>query len=175
MASVLLIVDVQKGFVTDCSRHVVAPIEKLQQRFAHVIATKFYNPDPSPFRDILGYDKLAPGSPETSLAFLPAPGAIIVERPLYTCVNEELRRQLQRMDATEVYVCGIATEACVLKTALDLFEDNLRCWILRDLCASDQGDKYHIMALELIGKLIKDTHLIDSRVLYEPAKVSHGA
>ena len=40
----LVIVDVQKGFVNEHTRDSVADIEALQRRFETVIATRFLNP-----------------------------------------------------------------------------------------------------------------------------------
>lgn len=71
MPNVLIIVDAQKGFVTACSSHVLPKLEKLQHTFEQVVFTKFYNPDPSPFRKILDYQKLAPGDIDTALALVP--------------------------------------------------------------------------------------------------------
>src|SRR3982751_3181898 len=116
MSKILIIIDAQKGFITECSSHIFSRLDKLQHQFNHVIFTKFYNPDPSPFRDILDYQKLSPGDNDTELALTPRKDAIIIERPLYTCVTNELMEKLKALNAKEAYVCGIATEACVLKT-----------------------------------------------------------
>lgn len=159
---ILLIIDVQIGFITHSSKHIVAPIEAIQHRFEKVIATKFYNPDPSPFREILDYHKLPQGHSDTKLAFNLRTDAEIIERPAYTCVRSELIERLEHHQTKEIYICGVATEACVLKTVLDLFELNVRCWLITDLCASDQDAHYHDMAIKLIGKLINQKHLIRS-------------
>jgi nicotinamidase-related amidase len=161
-ANVLLIVDVQKGFVTPHSAHVLAPLERLQHAFRHVVFTKFHNPDPSPFRDILYYDKLPPGSAETELAIRPRSDAVIIDRPLYTCLTEDLQEHLRAWRATEVCIGGIATEACVLKSVTDLFEHNITPWVLEDLCASDKDRHFHDYAIEIIGKLIDPGHIIQS-------------
>ena len=160
--TILIAVDIQKGFVTPASAHVVAPLAALQDRFDHVIFTRFHNPDPSPFREILNYHKLAPDSEETRLALKPRADAILIDRPLYTCVTAELRQILRRLDAREVYVAGIATEACVLKTVVDLFEVSIVPWVLEDLCASDKERHFHDYAIEIMGKLIDPGHIIES-------------
>jgi nicotinamidase-related amidase len=160
--SLLIIIDLQKGFITPCSEHVVSPIGKLQAHFSYKVFTKFYNPVPSPFRDILEYEKLPPGSAETELVLRPSDKDLIIDRPYYTCVTKELRDHIAALETDEAYICGIATEACVLKTVLDLFESNIRPWLIRDLCASDKEEKYHDMTLELIAKLIGEKHVIDS-------------
>lgn len=160
MASTLIIVDLQKGFLTEHSRHIVAPVEAMQHHFDHVIFTRFYNPDGSPFRRILSYTKLPPGDEGTQLACSPKAGAVVLEKPHYSCCNHELLAYLEKWNAGEVYLAGIATEACVLKTALDLFEKNIRCRIITDLCASDDGAPFHDPALKLLKKLIGAPQLV---------------
>lgn len=158
--SVLMIVDVQAGFVTDHSRGVVDPLARLQDRFGHVVVTKFHNPDPSPFRGILDYHDFAPGAPETALAFTPRADALVVDRPLYTAVTEDLMDRLRRWNATDVFIGGIATEACILKTAVDLFERSVTPWLIEDLCASDKGPEFHDPAIKVLGKLIDPRHIV---------------
>ncbi len=159
---VLLVIDVQKGFVTPCSQHIVEPLESLQYDFDHVVFARFYNPDRSPFRRILKYYKLAPQSAEAQLALEPRPDATFIDRPLYTCVTPALLAQLKAWDADTVHIAGIATEACVLKTAVDLFEHDIRPLVLEDMCASDKGAEFHDTALKVIGKLIDPGNIIHS-------------
>ena len=162
---ILIAIDLQRGFVTDCSRHVLAPIARLQDRFEQVVFTRFYNPESSPFRRILDYQKLSPGSDETELAITPRTDARILARPLYTCVTDELRGWLRQWRAEEVHICGIATEACIFKTVADLFEADIRPWVIEDLCASDQDKRYHDMAIELMAKLVGKEYIIRSAEL----------
>ncbi|MBX7146025.1 MAG: cysteine hydrolase [Alphaproteobacteria bacterium] len=157
---VLIIVDMQNGFITKTSNHLLQPIEEIQYKFDHVILTKFYNPDPSPFREILDYHKLSPASDETKLAIKPRHDAFIIERCTYTCVTKILLAHLKNLKVKEIFICGIATEACVLKTVLDLFESNIKTWVIEDLCASDQDQDYHKAGIILLAKLIGPTHII---------------
>jgi len=159
---VLIVVDAQKGFVTASSEGVLPRLEALQARFDRVILTKFQNPDPSPFRRILDYCKLAPESEDTALAISPRHDAVVVSRALYTCITAELLGILSEWGVREVHVAGIATEACVLKTALDLFEADIRPIVIADACASDKNDRFHTMALELITSLIGGDNVINS-------------
>ena len=159
-ASVLIIVDLQRGFVTAENRHVIAPLERLQHRFKHAVVTRFHNPPSSPFRDLMNYDRFGPGSADTELAFAARPDAFVVERPLYTCVTEALLRQLAAWRLDAAYVAGIATEACILKTVIDLFEHHITPWVIEDLCASDKGAEFHDPAMKVIGKLIDPGHIV---------------
>ncbi len=62
-------------------------------------------------------------------------------------------------------ICGIATEAGVLKTVIDLFEYHFTPWVLEDLCASDKNGEFHDMAVKVIGALIGEDHIIDRQTL----------
>lgn len=162
MPKVLVAVDVQKGFVSPSSQHVLKPIEAIQHRFDHIVFTRFYNPDPSPFRRILDYHDLAPGSEGVELAITPRADAVIIDKPNYSGCNDELERHLALWKASEVYIAGIATEACVMKTVSDLFEQDIVTWVIADLCASDKEHRFHDMAISILGTLIGTKHLVNS-------------
>lgn len=162
LPQVLIVIDVQKGFVTPHSQHVVAPLENLQYEFDHVIFTKFYNPDPSPFRKMLAYDGMTPGSSETELALQPREEAVLITHPIYSCVAEPLLVRLKTWGIREVFIAGIATEAGVLKSVADMFELNIRPWVLEDLCASGKNPDAHDAAIKIMGQIIGPQHIINS-------------
>ncbi len=166
MSRIVIIIDAQNGFVTPSSAHVLQPLARAQYEFDEVIFTKFHNPESSPFRRILDYQKIDAGTEEAELAITPRADAVMIDRPYYTCVTAELLDYLKKRDATDVYICGIATEACVLKTALDLFEKDITPWIVTDLCASDEDVGYHELGLRLLGKLIGAQHLVTQQELF---------
>jgi len=163
MSKTLLVVDVQKGFVTPSSNHIVEPIRRLQSRFENVAFAKFYNPESSPFRRFLDYHALSPNTAVAELAIEPCTNAFVFERPHYSAITPDVLAQLSRWAVEEVYLCGIATEACVLATALDLFEEGIRPVVIRDLCASDRDSHFHDAAMELIEKLIGAKQLVSVR------------
>jgi nicotinamidase-related amidase len=63
---------------------------------------------------------------------------------------------------TDLYVCGIDTDICVLKTAVDAFEYDLTPWILQDACASHAGPEAHTA-----GRFIGTNHIIQTTSLPE--------
>jgi len=165
MLHTLLVIDLQNGFLTEASQHIIEPIRRLQNDFENVIFTKFSNPPGSPFRKILDYHKMTPGSEETDLVLVPRPDAALIERPHYSCVTPELKKLLQSHGATEVYICGIATEACVMTSAIELFELGVRPYVISDLCASDKGEGFHQSALTVLRKLINPLNVITSEAI----------
>ena len=48
----------------------------------------------------------------------------VLEKRTYTALTPELMTYLKENKIKDIYLCGIDTDACVLKTAIDLFENN---------------------------------------------------
>ncbi|HEX9809632.1 MAG TPA: isochorismatase family cysteine hydrolase [Alphaproteobacteria bacterium] len=157
----LLIIDVQQGFMTPATAHVPGRVEALQADYAAVLATRFVNPEGSAHRRLLGWDRFAPGSAETALAFRPREDAHILEKRLYTCVDGPFLERLARLGAGEVHLCGIATDNCVLKCAVDLFEAGLRPVVLARACASHAGPDYHQWGLRILRRLIGAAQVVE--------------
>ena len=61
--AVLVIIDVQLGFINDETGHIPERVERLQREFETVFATRFENPEGSPFRKLKGLVRFAPGMP----------------------------------------------------------------------------------------------------------------
>ncbi|MEI3434494.1 MAG: hypothetical protein V8R26_05800, partial [Clostridia bacterium] len=52
---------------------------------------------------------------------------------------------IKENDVEQIYLCldFKNTDACVLKTALDLFENNYEVYVLKEYCMSGAGQKIH--------------------------------
>jgi nicotinamidase-related amidase len=66
---------------------------------------------------------------------------------------------------TKVFICGIATESCVMKTAIDLFERNIRPIVIQDACCSHAGEAAHNAGLLIIERNIGKAQITDSSLL----------
>lgn len=154
----LLIIDVQNGFVTPEMNGVIRNIEQAQHEYDHVFATRFINPPGSPHRRFIKWLKFDEGSNETMLAFTPKENAVVIEKSIYSCVNEEFMRMLKKNKITEVHICGIETEICVTKCAVDLFERGVRPVVLTSLCASKHSELREA-ALHILGRFIGSDQL----------------
>lgn len=154
MAAALLIVDVQQGFVNAATRHLPARIAELQDEYDRIFATQFINPPGSPYRHLMGWERFAPGSADVQLAFTPRDDATVIEKTIYSCVSPAFLDQVRRERIEELHLCGIATDNCVLKCAVDLFEAGLRPVVLADFCASHAGADHHKWGLAIIQRFI---------------------
>ena len=159
MADFLLIIDVQRGFINDWTGAIPARVEALQADYRCVIATRFINPPGSLHRRLLGWPRFAPGSRDIELAFRPRDDARVVDKTTYTAVTPDLLGELERGGIEEVHLCGIATDNCVLKTAVDLFEAGIKPVVLADACASHGGPECHACGIRLLKRFIGESQV----------------
>jgi nicotinamidase-related amidase len=147
----LMVVDVQNGFVTAASAHVVPIITNLVRRWqdadGDVIFTRYYNYSGSPFERLIGWYGLH-ASPDTELVddlipFTHDPHAHVIDKKVYTAFTDDGRQLVEEQGFTDLFICGIATDGCILKTTLDAFELGYTPWVLADAVASNASTSIH--------------------------------
>lgn len=171
---VLVVVDMQNGFITEHSQPVVPVIVDLVRRWqagrGDVVFTRYLNYPCSPFERLIGWTKMA-DSPETDFVPELVPylnsHMPVVDKHIYTLFTPEGTRLVDEHGWTDLYLCGIDTDSCVLKTAVDAFERNLTPWILKDACASHAGPEAHAAGLFIAGRFIGTNQIIPTSSLPE--------
>jgi nicotinamidase-related amidase len=164
----LLVVDVQNGFINRQTEHVVEPISEFVAKWqgqakGPVIYSRFINLDGSPWEKILGYKDLK-AEPSTALSDkLPTKGTHIFKKGTYSAWSKEVQQVADGTSIKRVVLCGIDTDQCVLETAIDIFEANLVPVVLEDLCASGAGKDFHRAGIKLLKRLIGDKQVISSK------------
>jgi nicotinamidase-related amidase len=169
---VLVVVDVQNGFITEHSQPVVPVIVDLVRRWqaarGDVVFSRYLNYPGSPFERLIGWTKMADG-PETDLATELAPyvnsNTPVIDKSIYTLFTSDGSRLIDEHGWTDLYICGIDTEVCVLKTAVDAFEHNLTPWILQDACASHSNPNAHAAGLFIAARFIGADQIIQTASL----------
>lgn len=161
--SALVIVDVQNGFVRENSAHVVPTIASIVRRWqdagGDTVFTRYFNPPGSTFERLIHWTRLR-DAPETDivpeLAPLAARATAIIDKTIYSLFSDKGSQLVKDCGWTDLYVCGIATESCVLKTAVDAFERDITPWLIEDASASHAGSEAHdagiLVASRFIGK-----------------------
>lgn len=160
MSKALLIVDVQNGFVNEKTKHIPRLVEKLQYNYDLVIATRFINLPDSPFRRLIKWNRLSPGTNEIDLAFKPKEGIVVVDKYIYSCIDETFLRLLEDKGIDAVDICGIDTDICVTKCAVDLFERNITPYVLKDYCATHADADVQESALIILARYIGKSQII---------------
>ena len=157
----LIVVDVQNGFVNNNSRHVVPRIVEFLKHWPHdVVFTQFFNQPGSQFERLIDW-RLLHASPDTDLVEALEPYAkTVIPKIGYSFFDDTGREIARDRNWKEVLVCGIDTESCVLKTAVDAFELNYTPLILEDLCASHAGKEAHNAGIYVASRFIGPRQII---------------
>jgi nicotinamidase-related amidase len=169
---VLVVVDAQNGFITEHSQPVIPIIVNLVRRWqaarGDVVFSRYLNYAGSPFERLIGWTKMTAG-PETDfvteLTPYVSPHTPIVDKYIYTLFTPEGTQLIDERGWTDLYLCGVDTDSCVLKTAVDAFERDLTPWILKDACASHAGPEAHAAGLFIAARFIGTNQIIHTASL----------
>jgi nicotinamidase-related amidase len=166
--AVLVVVDVQNGFVRPESAHVVPVIRDLVERWqaadGSVIFTRYLNYPGSPFERLIRWSGCMT-SPQTDIVDELRPYAdkatAVIDKKGYGLFADEAGAALVADHGwRDIYVCGIATESCVLATALGAFEADLNPWVIEDASASHAGQHVHDAGILVTRRFIGEHQII---------------
>jgi len=143
-------------------------VRRWQDAGGHVIFTRYRNYTGSPFERLIGWYGLHE-PPDTDLVdglapFVNHPRAHVIDKTVYTALTDEGRQLFAEHGFTDLFICGIATDGCVLKTTIDAFEAGYTPWVLADACASNatrvSPEEVHQAAMMLIPRLVGAAQVI---------------
>jgi len=148
--SLLIIVDVQNGFVNDNTREVLDVVNKAKEKLKYdvCVLTKFFNSEETSFSQILNWKRFQTEE-EQELSVGIEKHDKVIYKSTYSAVTDELKTLIGQNRYKKAYVCGIETDSCVLATAFELFDNGVEPMIIIDGCASMRGNEFH-NAAELI-------------------------
>ncbi|MFJ9554164.1 isochorismatase family cysteine hydrolase [Nocardiopsis sp. NPDC101807] len=163
----LIVVDVQNGFLNDHSRPMLTTLSRLVAAWTlsgrPVVFTRYINHPGSPFDRLLNWTRLQE-PPETDIAteiaHHTADAAAVIDKHGYSCFTDDFHALLGKQEWRDLYFCGVATESCVLKSAVDAFELGLVPRIVTDASASDAGAHVHEAGLTVARRFIGAHHLV---------------
>jgi nicotinamidase-related amidase len=153
-SDLLLVIDVQKGFITDQTSHIPKLIQNLivERNFEKVVFTQFVNTEGSFYESEIGWRGMY-NAPDIDIVpeLLPFVRNIFVKHG-YTSFTKDLIVYLKQNSIRLIYMVGLETDACVLKSAIDALELGYRPIVLGNYCATTAGDIFHTFALDLLRK-----------------------
>jgi nicotinamidase-related amidase len=176
--SILVVIDMQNGFLVQRTEHVLPPVLTLIQEFGKlkrpVVFTRFHNAENSPYERLIGWKRLR-SSPETDLTSAVQPYVTnVIDKNIYSAFTAEFIRLLTLNGWTTLVICGVATDSCVLKTAVDAFERDLTPIVVSDACASHGGEEAHNAGLLVLGRFIGKKQIVDTASVLSALRVSHN-
>ena len=157
----LLIIDVQQAFINKYTEHIPNLIDEHinNNKYNIIVLGKFINRPDSKFVKDLKWSGCM-NQNETEIALRNYKEFSIIKRTAYSMYNNELEKILKENNIETVYLCGLDTDACVLKTAVDLFEHNYDVKVIKNLCASSGGTEYHKYGIKLLERFIGRDNII---------------
>lgn len=136
MKTLLLVIDVQNDFVDSNNIDILEKINKLidSNKYNEVAFTRFINDEDSIWYKKLNYKGCI--SEDGRKIVIDTKNSKIFDKRIYSAVNSELEEYIKINNIVEIYLCGFDTDACVYKTAIDLFERDYNVFVLKDYCMS---------------------------------------
>jgi len=157
VAECLLLIDVQKGFISDNTEYVIPRIKTLieSRRFKHIVCTRFINYPDSPYVKYIGWRKFMADSDDTTIeqTVSDASERVFVKRT-YSALTDEFLQYIRDNRIEKVYIAGIDTDCCVMMTAEDLFSHDIPFEVLTYYSASNGGTENHEAALRIMRRLV---------------------
>ena len=156
----LIVIDVQNFFVNQHTKSLPKKIASHIDKslYDHVLFTKFVNKPSSNFFKILNWKQCAV-SPQTDIHsdLLPLTNeSNIFEKTSYSIFKAQgLLKYLKKNRITAINLCGADTDACILASAFEGFDLSYKITVIKNLCASHSGNKYHNSAISIIEKCLK--------------------
>lgn len=166
MSIPLLVVDVQTGFINEFTHHIPPRVARLieQGAYSPILFTRFINSPESPYTHLLKWDGCN-NEPETNLSVDLMPyiqPQFVFSKPGLCGIPVELANYLREHEIQQVAVAGIDTDMCVLKIAMDLFDQGIEPIVLTDCCASTAGLQAHLAGLAVLSRNIGAQRLRDA-------------
>lgn len=160
----LVVLDVQNGFVNERTRSVLPMVSKLiehwQAKRWPVVFTRFHNPNGSGYERWLGWTALRTNE-DIALHESVAPYAdSVVDKTVYTAFTRDGDKALSVHPGDTLVICGIDTDSCVLKTALDAFERDVEPVVAIDACATDGGETAQQAARMVLERALGPDHVM---------------
>ena len=155
MKNLLLIIDMQEGFRHTESETILPNLLKLKRSFdGKIVFSKFVNNKNSLFEKQLNWIEFQNDEDKELFPELQTSDNIKLEHSTYTVLNKELKEFISKNKITKVYLCGIYTDVCIIKTAMDLFDNDLETFVIKDACSSLHGKKNHNSAIDSLKHII---------------------
>lgn len=168
MKNILILVDMQNGFTRypqteDLSKRIENMLSL--NLFDEVVATQFMNYDNSIYEQLMSWQRLKSNEDRTIRAELQPYINEVFPKSVYTCVSSNFIQRICQLNdgiyPRKLFIAGADTDCCVLKIAVDLFENNIRPIVLTTYCHSNGGEEFHKSGILCMKRLIGDKQLAD--------------
>lgn len=167
MGNALIIIDMQKGFINENTKHLPCRIRQYIQQhkgeFDAIAGTAYINNVGTACHIFEGWDECMEGSEESEIVpELKGYMDKIFNKSKYSCWNKEFRQWVEWNQFDKLYFVGISTACCVLHSAFDAYNDLQDCCVIEDLCGSTRGESTQRAAIQILKECITEERVISS-------------
>lgn len=160
---ILLLVDVQQGFMNKETKSIPREIEKHVNNFSYdlIIATRFINKNESLHKSELNMQDMTMLSSNAKLVDnINSIVDIVLMKSTYTSLTPDVIKLLEKNEMKEVYLAGLNTDTSIMATAFDLFDKGIKPKVLSNLCGSVAGQEMNIAALDILKKALGEDNIL---------------
>lgn len=136
--NLLLVIDMQKTFINENTEYLINRIESVLNKYEKVVSTRFINTNNSIYAKELCYYGCI--GDDSKKIVIDTKDNMVIDKNIYTAYNKKIVDYIIKNNITFIYLCGVDIDCCVLKTAFDFFENGYNVFVLKDLCASTNGE-----------------------------------
>lgn len=164
MSRLLIVIDMQKGFDCPQAKKVVEKFNKTSELFDNVCFAMFENKKKSLFETQLKWLGFQNEYDKVLFDGIQVPQkSSFVWHSTYTVYNQRLKELIQKIKPTQLYLCGLFSDVCLLKTTMDMFDDGIVAYVVKDLSASPHGDGTNNIAFATMRMVIGADRIISTR------------
>lgn len=137
MRKLLLIVDVQEGFINEKSAWLPEKIGKYiaKSDYTDVVATQFVNHHKTPCYKFMDWTGCMTPDEKAICPEVLRYCKKVFQKDTYTSVTPQLLDYIAINHYAEIHICGISSGCCVVATAYDLFDRGFNIKVIPALCA----------------------------------------
>lgn len=161
MSDLLFVIDMQVGFFHPIIEPIIPVIKKSVEDFkSEVIFTQFVNDPDSQFYKQLDWTRFTEKEDQAIIEELQPLAKRCFEHKSYGCLTPEVHTRIKDLGVERIFICGIFTDVCVTKTAMDMFDIGLETFVIRDAVSTLHGRAVNEATLKGLSYIIGDEHLI---------------
>jgi nicotinamidase-related amidase len=170
MKNILVVMNMQNGLVNTPEKVALSHkiIELSQKRiFDRIVCVKFVNRDDGVFPKYHRFYDMHKGKEIELVDELTAD--LIINRSIYSCVTEDFIEKVTKINdgdnISELFICGIGTDTSIFKSALDLFELNIKPLVLTEYCIPyDNSAITHMKGIKTLEKMIGEKCFVNKKL-----------
>ena len=161
-SDLLIIIDMQEGFRYKESMSIIPKLKETADKFrGKVVFSYFENKNGSKFEKDLKWKKFQNKDEQQILREFTYLKAKKFKHNDYTILNKSLLDFISKKHFKTVYLSGIYTDVCIIKTAMDAFDNNISVKVIGNCCTSLHGLNNHKYAIDSLRHIIGKNNVVN--------------